>query len=216
MAGAAANPAAVLQWPMRDVVRAYSREAPDHSAIFFALFVAVSVTADLALWPPLSCGCRGAALFTATAALHQDSSGSLTCSWALFVLISASKSTVISSLKVTRVLPYRDPAYFVIKLSLWIMAAIILAQAFLDIARPVRRGERLMEWSGVALLLLVAVGVIGTGLPAEAAMIRTTAAGRPVPITPTATSRSNATPLHSIKRCPDVRDAQCQGTPGRE
>ena len=34
-----------LQWPLRDIVRAYSREANDLGQIIFALFVAVSVTA---------------------------------------------------------------------------------------------------------------------------------------------------------------------------
>ena len=34
-----------------------------------------------------------------------------------------------------------------------------------------------MEWSGVALLLLVAVGVIGTGLPAAVVLIMAASAG---------------------------------------
>ncbi len=34
-----------LQWPLRDIVRGYSREANDLGQIIFALFVAVSVTA---------------------------------------------------------------------------------------------------------------------------------------------------------------------------
>ena len=34
-----------LQWPLRDWFRSYSREANDLGQIFFALFVAVSVTA---------------------------------------------------------------------------------------------------------------------------------------------------------------------------
>ena len=47
---------------------------------------------------------------------------------------------MISSLKLRESFPDTgNSGYFVIKLSLWIMAAIILAQAFLDIARPVRR-----------------------------------------------------------------------------
>ena len=34
-----------LQWPLRDILRAYSREANDLGQIIFALYVAVSVTA---------------------------------------------------------------------------------------------------------------------------------------------------------------------------
>src|SRR5215831_11499967 len=34
-----------LQWPLRDIVRSFSREANDLGQIIFALFVAVSITA---------------------------------------------------------------------------------------------------------------------------------------------------------------------------
>src|SRR5215468_2651279 len=34
-----------LQWPLRDLLRSYSREANDLGQVIFALFVAVSVTA---------------------------------------------------------------------------------------------------------------------------------------------------------------------------
>jgi len=34
-----------LQWPLRDVFRAYSREANDLGQLIFALYVAMSVTA---------------------------------------------------------------------------------------------------------------------------------------------------------------------------
>src|SRR6185312_10490882 len=34
-----------LQWPLRDLFRSYSREANDLGQVFFALYVAVSVTA---------------------------------------------------------------------------------------------------------------------------------------------------------------------------
>src|ERR1035437_1887733 len=41
-----------LQWPLRDIVRGYSREANDLGPIIFALFVAVSVTAAPPPGPP--------------------------------------------------------------------------------------------------------------------------------------------------------------------
>ena len=129
-----------LQWPMRDVVRAYSREANDLGQIFFALFVAVSVTAATRAGTHLSADAV-AQRYSPRLRHYIRKVGALVglMPWALFVLI-ASKSTVISSLKLRESFPdTANSGYFVIKLSLWIMAAIILAQAFLDIARPVRR-----------------------------------------------------------------------------
>ena len=129
-----------LQWPMRDVVRAYSREANDLGQIFFALFVAVSVTAATRAGTHLSADAV-AQRYSPRLRHYIRKVGALVglMPWALFVLI-ASKSTVISSLKLRESFPdTANSGYFVIKLSLWIMAVIILAQAFLDIARPVRR-----------------------------------------------------------------------------
>ena len=56
------------------------------------------------------------------------------------------------------------------------MAAIILAQAFLGIAHPVCRD--IARWNGAVLRSLhVAVGVIGTGLPAAVVLIMAASAG---------------------------------------
>ena len=94
-----------LQWPMRDVVRAYSREANDLGQIFFALFVAVSVTAANSRRHSPICGCRGAALFTATAALHQESRRPRR-SYALGIICSDREQIHRDLLtEVTRVLP---------------------------------------------------------------------------------------------------------------
>ena len=88
-----------LQWPMRDVVRAYSREANDLGQIFFALFVAVSVTAATRAGTHLSADAV-AQRYSPRLRHYIRKVGALVglTPWALFVLI-ASKSTVISSLK---------------------------------------------------------------------------------------------------------------------
>jgi hypothetical protein len=47
---------------------------------------------------------------------------------------------VISSLQLRETFPDTgNPGYFVIKLALWVMAMLILAQALLDFARPLPR-----------------------------------------------------------------------------
>ena len=56
--------------------------------------------------------------------------------WALFVLI-AGKTTVLSSLRDLE--SFQDsgnPGYFLVKVALWVMAALILGQSLVDIFRP--------------------------------------------------------------------------------
>src|ERR1700759_1474410 len=81
-----------LQWPLRDIVRSYSREANDLGQIAFALFVAVSVTAATRPAPQLYSARIRAWLARAGAALGL-------LPWAVFVLI-ASRTSVISSVRV--------------------------------------------------------------------------------------------------------------------
>ncbi|HYC18794.1 MAG TPA: TRAP transporter small permease subunit [Pseudolabrys sp.] len=129
-----------LQWPLRDFFRAYSREANDLGQILFALFVAVSVTAAT----------RAGTHLAADAVARHYSPEIRHCikkigaligliPWALFILI-ASRSNVISSLQMHETFPdTANPGYFVVKLALWIMALLVLAQALLEIARPLPR-----------------------------------------------------------------------------
>jgi len=129
-----------LQWPMRDVVRGYSREANDVGQIFFALYVAVSVTAATRAGTHLAADAV-AQRYSPRLRHHIRKVGALVglSPWALFILI-ASKPVVISSLQLRESFPDTgNPGYFVIKLALWIMAAIMLTQAIVDIARPLPR-----------------------------------------------------------------------------
>jgi TRAP-type mannitol/chloroaromatic compound transport system permease small subunit len=127
-----------LQWPLRDVVRSYSREANDFGQIIFALFVAVSVTAATRAGTHLAADAV-AQRYSPRVRRYIRKIGALAglAPWALFILIS-SKSIVLNSLHLHETFPdTANPGYFIIKLALWIMAAIILAQALVDIARPV-------------------------------------------------------------------------------
>jgi TRAP-type C4-dicarboxylate transport system permease small subunit len=126
-----------LQWPLRDLVHGYSREANDLGQIVFALFVAGSVTAAT----------RGGTHLAADALAQRYSprlrrrirqSGALIglAPWALFILWS-SRGAVWSSLSLLERFPdTANPGYFLIKLALWLMAALILLQAAIDVGRP--------------------------------------------------------------------------------
>ena len=126
-----------LQWPLRDLFRGYSREANDLGQVVFALFVAVSVTAATRAGTHLAADLL-AQRYSARARrrLHQAGAAIGLLPWALFVLI-AGKTTVLSS--VHDLESFQDsgnPGYFLIKLALWVMAALILGQSLVDIFRP--------------------------------------------------------------------------------
>lgn len=125
-----------LQWPLREIVRTFSREANDLGQVAFAFFVAVSVTAATRARTHLAADLlarRYSALVRQRLGRLGSALGLLP--WALFVLI-AGKSTVISGLRDLE--SFQDsgnPGYFLIKLALWVMAILILGQSLLDTFR---------------------------------------------------------------------------------
>jgi TRAP-type mannitol/chloroaromatic compound transport system permease small subunit len=126
-----------LQWPLRELLRSFSREANDLGQVAFALFVAVSVTAATRAGTHLAADLL-ARRYSARARrrLHQAGSAIGLLPWALFVLI-AGKTTVVSSIHDLE--SFQDsgnPGYFLVKLALWVMAALILGQSLVDIFRP--------------------------------------------------------------------------------
>ena len=126
-----------LQWPLRDVLRMFSREANDLGQVVFAFFVAVSVTAATRAKTHLAADLLARRYRPRVRrALHRLGSALGLLPWALFVLI-ASKQTVISSLHdIEAFQDSGNPGYFLIKLALWVMAILILGQSLLDIFRP--------------------------------------------------------------------------------
>jgi TRAP-type mannitol/chloroaromatic compound transport system permease small subunit len=126
-----------LQWPLRELLGTYSREANDLGQVAFALFVAVSVTAATRAGTHLAADLL-ARRYSARTRRRLDQAGSAIglLPWALFVLI-AGKTTVLSSLRDLE--SFQDsgnPGYFLVRLALWVMAALILGQSLVDIFRP--------------------------------------------------------------------------------
>lgn len=132
-----------LQWPLRALFGAYSHEANDLAQVLFALYVAASVTAATRAGTHLAADSVARRYSALTRhRLRQIIAAAALVPWALFVLI-AGKYAVISSLQVwERFQETYNPGHFVIKLALWVMALMILAQSALDILRPFRQGER--------------------------------------------------------------------------
>jgi TRAP-type mannitol/chloroaromatic compound transport system permease small subunit len=126
-----------LQWPLRDLVRSHSREANDLGQWIFALYVAASVTAATRARTHLAADMVARRYRPAVRALLMRCGAALgLVPWALLVVIG-SKNLVLSSLFALEGFPDTyNPGYFIIKLAVWVLAGLVLAQAALDIARP--------------------------------------------------------------------------------
>ena len=123
------------QWPLRDLVQAYSREANDLAQIIFALYMAVAVT-----WASR----EGAHI----AAGHADSHDAeeapwrrwavLACvaPWSLFVLWTSAPAVWQSVRQLEHFGESFNPGYFVIKLALWLMLVLVLWHAVARTLKP--------------------------------------------------------------------------------
>jgi TRAP-type mannitol/chloroaromatic compound transport system permease small subunit len=126
-----------LQWPLRDIVHAYSSQANDLGQIIFALLVAVSVTAATRAGVHLAADTL-AQRYSARARFWLKRTGTAVSvlPWALFVFFASKSFVVPSVLELESFSETSNPGYFLIKCALWIMAILVIAQAVLDILRP--------------------------------------------------------------------------------
>jgi TRAP-type mannitol/chloroaromatic compound transport system permease small subunit len=123
-----------LQWPLREFVHGYSREANDLGQWIFALYVAASVTATTL---------AGTHLAADAVARHYSPRvrrllmrfGQLVAlaPWAIFVSIAA-WPLISSSVRHWEGFPDTgNPAYFIVKLSLWLLTGLMLVAILLDL-----------------------------------------------------------------------------------
>jgi TRAP-type mannitol/chloroaromatic compound transport system permease small subunit len=125
-----------LQWPLRDIFRAWSRDANDLGQWLFALYVAMAFTAATRAHTHLAADAL-ARHYSQRTRLTLARLGALTSllPWSLYVIIGGA-SLVISSVKALEAFADTyNPGYFVIKLALWLLAGLVLLQAIIDIAR---------------------------------------------------------------------------------
>jgi TRAP-type mannitol/chloroaromatic compound transport system permease small subunit len=123
-----------LQWPLRDVVHGYAREANDIGQWMFALYVAASVTAATRAGTHLAVDAvarrygprtrRTLSLVCNLAALAP---------WAVFVAYSGWAAVLWSLVHLERFPDTGNPAYFLVKLALWLLAGLMLAAVALDL-----------------------------------------------------------------------------------
>jgi TRAP-type C4-dicarboxylate transport system permease small subunit len=129
-----------LQWPLRDLWHAYSREANDLAQILFALYVGVAITAATRARAHLAAD--GAAVRLPEwmrRALTRWAAPAVVVVWALF-LIYASFSSLAQSVRQLEAFPETyNPGYFVIRIALVVLALLALLQA---LAGALSSGDR--------------------------------------------------------------------------
>lgn len=127
-----------LQWPLREWVQAWSRQVNDVAQILFALYVAVAITAasrasaHLAALRPAPVPSRRRTL--SRAALMLVCVGP----WTLFMLWAAAAPIVQSVAGLERFSETLVPGYFVIKLALALLLALVLLDALAAVLKARR------------------------------------------------------------------------------
>ena len=130
-----------LQWPLRDIVRAYSREANDLGQIIFALLVAVSVTAATRAGTHLAADTLAQRYSARTRHwIKRIGTAVSVLPWALFVMFAGTSFVVPSVLGLEAFADTDNPGYFIIKAALWVMALMIVAQAARRYSPPSANG----------------------------------------------------------------------------
>jgi TRAP-type mannitol/chloroaromatic compound transport system permease small subunit len=129
-----------LQWPLRDLLHAWSREANDLAQWLFALYVSIALTYATRERTHLAAG----ALAERYAPALRDRiarAGAALCllPWSLFVLVAAAPTVWRSILGLEQFPETFNPGYFIIKASVCLLALLMLVQAMLDLLRPRRR-----------------------------------------------------------------------------
>jgi TRAP-type mannitol/chloroaromatic compound transport system permease small subunit len=126
-----------LQWPLRDLIQAYSREANDLAQILFALYVSLAVTYASRHRTHLAADSLAQRYSAVTRErLARGASLCVLVPWAAFI-IYASWPVVVQSVRQLEAFPETfNPGYFVLKLALFLLALLVLLQALLDCLRP--------------------------------------------------------------------------------
>jgi TRAP-type C4-dicarboxylate transport system permease small subunit len=124
-----------LQWPLRDLVQAYSRQANDIAQILFALFVAIAFTEATRRDAHLAADALAARYPPRTRRIIARVAAALVVlPWALFLAVTSAPAVWQSMLQLERFADTLDPGYFLVRFSALLLAALALIQSVLDVA----------------------------------------------------------------------------------
>jgi TRAP-type mannitol/chloroaromatic compound transport system permease small subunit len=123
-----------LQWPLRDLIQIYSREANDLAQWLFALYVSVAITYATRRRSHLAADAFAQRYPTPVRAhLARLASLLVLLPWSLFILYAAWPALSQSVLQLEAFPETFNPGYFLIKVGVWLLAMLVLLQALVDI-----------------------------------------------------------------------------------
>jgi TRAP-type mannitol/chloroaromatic compound transport system permease small subunit len=130
-----------IQWPLRELVQAFSREANDLAQWLFALYVSVAITAATRARLHLAVDLV-ARRYSPAARNRIGRFGALLCvaPWSFFVLIAGAPVMWRSVAGLEAFPDTFNPGYFFIKIAAWLLALLLLVQAVLDVLPRQRQG----------------------------------------------------------------------------
>jgi hypothetical protein len=133
-----------LQWPLREWVQAYSREANDLAQIVFACYVAVGVA--VASWQGVHLTAKVPPHFTAKSKSWRDVAIPMATAlcvgpWAIFMLWSCLPSVMQSVASGERFAETLNPGYFAIRLSMVLMLVCILGWPLVQLCSAYSSGR---------------------------------------------------------------------------
>ena len=124
-----------VQWPLRDVVQAYSRQTNDVAQVLFALYVAVAITAASHANAHLAAGHQTASLSDRPSVWRRYALLLCIAPWALLILWTSSAQVWESISRLERFSETGNPGFFIIKFAGWLMALLALGYCAFSAAR---------------------------------------------------------------------------------
>ena len=129
-----------LQWPLRDFVRAYPREANDLGQWIFALYVSLAMTFATRECTHLAVDALAHGYSARVREVIARWGGFLCVApWAAFMVWTVWPTMQRSVLALEKFPDTNNFGYFLIKVAAVLLAVLALAQALLDLLRPAKR-----------------------------------------------------------------------------
>jgi TRAP-type C4-dicarboxylate transport system permease small subunit len=122
------------QWPLRELIQAWSRQANDMAQIVFAIYVAVAVTAASRSQSHLACRPQTSTLDSSATRWRSWALLACTAPWALFMLWASWPLLMNSVAGLEHFAETNTPGYFLVKLALPVLLLLVLLQALLEVA----------------------------------------------------------------------------------
>ncbi len=124
-----------LQWPLRDIIQAYSRDANDMAQWIFALYCGLALTAATRAGTHLAADSFAARYSRKTRhRLRMAGHFLATLPWSIYVLAVGWPATWQSLRQLEGFPDTYNPGYFLVKSAAMLLAAAMLAQGLIDIA----------------------------------------------------------------------------------